>query len=114
MSYVCKFIGNNRTFAVSGGHEGDAGVRTAMNFNPSGDSQIDRIKGFLTAAAQEVLNQRDNHLALVGKAGQRINEIQHTAAMRSFDTALRHLEITSMFAVKAAVASKKSIGKPEC
>ena len=111
MSYFCKFTSGDVKFTVGGSREGNAGVRTALNFNPSGNSDVERVKAFMTAVTQEVMDQKDKH---DDRADDPLNDPdwRHSKeAMRCFDQALLLLETASMFAVKGVIASKNSFGE---
>ena len=94
---------------VGAPHDGEAGRRCALGFNPSGDFATDKIKGFHAAAMQSVIDQRDQ-LAQPDVDASTAEKAGYHDAMRCFATALTHLEAAQMFAVKGRHAPKNAQG----
>ena len=100
MSFVATYSGPGVERAELGDSiTGEAGARCAIGFNPSQHVPTAVIKGFMAAAMQSVINERNN--TQKPSAGASHVEISaYSAAMRCFATALTQLETAQMFAVK--------------
>ncbi len=59
MSFSASFnAGDGNHHSVSAAHDGEAGRRAGLDFNPAGDPAIACVKAFAASAMQAVINAR--------------------------------------------------------
>lgn len=96
------------TYSIGGSSDGEAARRSSLDFNPGGSARIDSVKGFCAVAMQAVINERDK-LEEPADDATPAEWDAYNDAMRSFATALTHMETAKMWAVKG-VCSKTVAG----
>jgi len=108
MSFSATFNdGEGQQHSVGAPHDGEAGRRAGLSFNPAGDPAIDRVKAFSACAMQAVVDARNAELYRYGQIERpdAEQEARHHDAMRNFASALTWLEAGKMFAVNGIAAT---------
>ena len=89
-------LNDGRTFTTTVGDGGDGAVRCGVDFNPTGNQEVDNIKG-VSAGLMEIFG------SLKDEAFKRTDN----DGWRCFSTAMEHLESAQMFAVKGLFCGDK-------
>ena len=99
MSFRATFEHMDKIHSVTGSSFEESSRRCAMSFNPGKHEPTEKIKGFVAAAMESVIEQRDK-VPPLGEGSSDAERKAHGDSMRCFATALTHLESAQMFAVK--------------
>ncbi len=100
MSFSASFNGHGAdVHSVSAPYDGEAGRRVGLRSGYPTTRNGDRVKGFAAATAQSIIRARDEVPRPAPDAPQHEKDL-YADAMRSFATALTHLEIASQMATK--------------
>ena len=87
---------DGRVNHITIGEGGDGAVRCGVDFNPSGNQEVDNIKGISAGLMQ-----------LFGLLQNEARERADYDGTRCFKTAMTHLEAAQMFAVKGLFCGDK-------
>ena len=101
MSFSATYSGpDGKGKHVSGSLSGEAGRRCGLRFNPSGDEQTAKAKGFCASAMAAIIEVRDNTVK-PDETASHDARTGYADKMRLCATALTYLESAQMFGVKA-------------
>lgn len=107
MTFYANCDVGDDSHTVSSAHEGEAGRRATLDFNPAGNKAIGSVKAFTACVMQSVINARDAEAARFARLESPDSDqtARHQDAMRGFATALTQIESGKMFAVGAIAAT---------
>lgn len=85
MSFQATFDdGEGAAVSVSAAHDGEAGRRCGLKFNPGQHEGTRTVKGFCASAMQSIINQRDRIQAEHAKRAKEAEEAGEALDMREF------------------------------